>query len=246
MSLTDVIIGIDAGTSVIKAVAFDLAGGQLAVSAIPNRYQTHGDGAVTQSLTQTWADCAAAIRGLHDRLPGLAARTAALAVTAQGDGTWLVGAKDAPVGDAWLWLDARAAPTVSRLATGPQNRARFEATGTGLNTCQMGAQLAHMDRHQPDLIDGAEVALHCKDWLYLNLTGVRATDPSEASFTFGNFRNRKYDDTVIDALGLSHHRGLLPPIIDGTEITHPLTAEAAAASATVFSSAKNGSENSHW
>lgn len=229
MSNPDVIIGIDAGTSVIKAVAFDLAGRQLAVSAIPNRYLTRGDGGVTQPLLQTWEDCAGAIRGLHDRLPNLAQRTAALSVTAQGDGTWLVGRDNAPVGNAWLWLDARAAPTVTRLAAGPQNRARFEATGTGLNTCQQGSQMAHMDRHHPELLDGAEVALHCKDWLYLNLTGVRATDPSEASFTFGNFRNRQYDATVIEALGLAHRRALLPEILDGTETTHPLTPCAATA-----------------
>ena len=79
------------------------------------------------------------------------------------------------------------------------------------------------------MLDRAEVALHCKDWLYLNLTGVRATDPSEASWTFGNFRTRAYDDTVIAALGLGHRRGLLPEIVDGTRVTHPLTAAAAAA-----------------
>jgi erythritol kinase len=229
MSNPDVIIGIDAGTSVIKAVAFDLVGRQLAVSAIPNRYQTRGDGGVTQPLIKTWEDCVAAIRGLQDQMPNLPARTAALSVTAQGDGTWLVGQGNAPVGDAWLWLDARAAPTVKRLAAAPQNRERFEATGTGLNTCQQGSQMAHMDRHLPELLDSAEVALHCKDWLYLNLTDMRATDPSEASFTFGNFRNREYDTTVIEALGLSHRRALLPEIIDGTETTHPLTPGAAAA-----------------
>lgn len=80
---------------------------------------------------------------------------------------------------------------------------RFEATGTGLNTCQQSAQMAHMDRYHPELLNGSEVALHCKDWLYLNLTGVRATDPSEASFTFGNFRTRRYDDNVIAAPGWS-------------------------------------------
>ena len=32
--------------------------------------------------------------------------------------------------------------------------------------------------------------------------GLRATDPSEASFTFGNFRNRRYDDTVIEAFDI--------------------------------------------
>lgn len=103
------------------------------------------------------------------------------------------------------------------------NRARFEATGTGLNTCQQGSQMAHMDATAPELLDNAEAALHCKDWLYLNLTGVRATDPSEASFTFGNFRNRQYDDVVIEALGLQKRRKLLPEIIDGAEVQQPLS-----------------------
>lgn len=225
---SDILIGIDAGTSVIKAVAFELSGRQLGASAVPNRYQTAAGGAATQSMSQTWADCAAAIRGLGETIPDLTARTAAVAVTAQGDGTWLVGKDNAPVDDAWLWLDARAAPTVATLAAGPMDRERFEATGTGLNTCQQGSQMAHMDRHFTGLLNEAEVALHCKDWIYLNLTGARVTDPSEASFTFGNFRNRRYDDTVIAALGLSHRRALLPEIVDGTQVTHPLTEAAAA------------------
>lgn len=225
----DILIGIDAGTSVIKAVAFDLAGNQIASASVANRYQTGADGSVTQSLVETWADCAKALLGLGAKLDNLASRTAAISVTAQGDGTWLVGKGNQPVGDAWLWLDARAAPTVTRLSASPLNRARFEATGTGLNTCQQGTQVAHMDITQSAVLNSAEVVLHAKDWLYLNLTGVRATDPSEASFTFGNFRTRAYDDTVIEALGLSHRRALLPQIIDGTMITHPLSASAAKA-----------------
>jgi erythritol kinase (D-erythritol 1-phosphate-forming) len=225
----DLIIGVDAGTSVMKAVAFTLSGRQIASASVRNTYTTADDGAVTQSLDQTWLDCTRALRGLAEKVENLADRTAAIAVTGQGDGTWLVGAGNRPAGDAWLWLDARAAPTVERLAASDADHARFAATGTGLNTCQQGAQLAHMDRYFPDLLAGAETAMHCKDWLYLNLTGVRATDPSEVSFTFGNFRTRAYDGDVLAALGLTHRRNLLPEVIEGTETVHPLTAEAAAA-----------------
>ncbi|MEM8958407.1 MAG: FGGY-family carbohydrate kinase [Pseudomonadota bacterium] len=226
---SDLIIGVDAGTSVIKAVAFDLSGRQVASSSVRNAYRTGPDGSATQSLPQTWSDCATAIRGLSDEIDNLAARVAALALTGQGDGTWLVGAGNTPVADAWLWLDARAAPMVKRLAGSPDERARFEATGTGLNTCQQGSQMAYMQTECPELLDRAEVALHCKDWLFLNLTGVRATDPSEASFTFGDFRTRQYSDTVLSALGLEARRPLLPEIIEGAQQTRPLTAEAAVA-----------------
>ena len=226
----DLFIGIDAGTSVMKAVAFSLNGRQIASASVRNSYKTGDDGSVTQSLDQTWHDCTRALLGLAEKIDRLAERTAAIAVTAQGDGTWLVGAGNRPAGDAWLWLDARAASTVERLAATDEDRARFAATGTGLNTCQQGTQLAHMDRYYPELLAGAETAMHCKDWLYLNLTGVRATDPSEVSFTFGNFRTRQYDTDVLAALGLTHRRNLLPEVIDGTQTSHKLTAAAAASS----------------
>jgi erythritol kinase len=225
----DLLVGIDAGTSVIKAVAFDLSGRQIAVASVPNRYTTQADGAAFQSLDQTWADCAQTLRMLGERVDGLARRTRAVAVTGQGDGTWLVGADNRPAADAWLWLDGRAADTVRRLQRKPASRARFEATGTGLAACSQGAQLAHMAATMPDVLARAEVALHCKDWLYLKLTGVRATDPSEASFTYGNFRTRAYDDGVIDALELGAHRHLLPEIVDGSERLHALSPEAASA-----------------
>ena len=47
----DIISGVDAGTSVMKAVAFEFAGRQLAVASIPNRYAFAPDGSATQSLT---------------------------------------------------------------------------------------------------------------------------------------------------------------------------------------------------
>src|SRR5580692_1248095 len=94
----DILIGIDAGTSVIKAVAFSLAGEQIAVAARPNVYQTLGGGQVEQAMHRTWADCAATLRELTERVPDLSRRAAALAVTAQGDGSWLIDADGEPVG----------------------------------------------------------------------------------------------------------------------------------------------------
>ena len=61
--------GIDAGTSVIKSVAFSLAGEQVAVAARPNVYQTLGGGQVEQDMGRTWADCAATLRELVERVP---------------------------------------------------------------------------------------------------------------------------------------------------------------------------------
>ena len=108
MTTRDILIGIDSGTSVIKAVAFDLAGRQIGAASIPNRYSSGDDGSATQPLLRTWTDCAAALRGLGDRVDGLANRAAAIAVTAQGDGTWLVGKNNEPIDDSGRRMDRRA------------------------------------------------------------------------------------------------------------------------------------------
>ena len=223
----DILIGIDSGTSVVKSVAFDLSGQQVAAASVPNRYTVSADGTASQSLNQTWEDCAKTLRDLMEKIPNLAERTAALAVTGQGDGTWLIDKDGTPVGDGWLWLDSRSAPAVQRLRAKPEDRARFEKTGSGLNSCQQGVQLAYMQSDLPEFLEGAETAFHCKDWLYFNLTGERVVDPSEASFTFGNYRTREYDEEVVDILGLTSRRNLLPPIVDGSKIMHGLSASVA-------------------
>ncbi len=225
--MKDVLIGIDAGTSVIKAVAFTLEGKQMAVSSIANQYHSLDNAGVEQNMHQTWQSTVTTLLGLQEEIPDLAARVAAVAVTGQGDGTWLMDADGEPVGDAWLWLDGRAGSIVDHIRGSERDAVRFNETGTGLAACQQGAQLNWMAQHTPDVLAKSQVACHCKDWLYYKLTGQQVSDPSESTFTFGNFRTRQYSDTVIEQLGLTPYRRLLPPIVDGVEHSDALSSDAA-------------------
>lgn len=122
---SQLIIGIDAGTSVVKAVAFTISGEQVATASVRNSYQTGLDGSATQSLSQTWSDCVRAIKGLSEKIERFKERVIALSVTGQGDGTWLIDEAGQPVGDAWLWLDGRASSTVDFLNKVATERQRF-------------------------------------------------------------------------------------------------------------------------
>lgn len=222
------IIGVDAGTSMNKAVAFDLEGRQVAVAALRNRYDEPGGGVVEQDMARTWDDTAQALRLLAEQVPELGSRAAALAVTGQGDGTWLIDKEGVPVAPAWLWLDSRAAGIVAEAEASGARAEIFRFTGCGLNACNQSGQLAWLKRERPEVLAAAATAFHCKDWLYFKLTGERVTDPSEGSFTFGDFRSRDYRDEVLEALDIADLKPLLPPMLDGGRTTHPLTAEAAA------------------
>ncbi|WP_158816282.1 FGGY-family carbohydrate kinase [Methylocapsa sp. S129] len=223
----DLLIGVDAGTSVIKAVVFTISGEQVAMASRPNSYATPGPGQVEQDMLRTWADCAATLRELHDRTPNLSARVAAIAVTGQGDGTWLIDRDGEPVGGGLLWLDSRAADLVAAYMRTPDYAAHYSKTGSGLNACMASGQMAWMKRWQPERLARATTAFHCKDWLYFKLTGERVTDPSEAVFTFGNFRTRAYEPSILEAMGIADCERLLPPIVEGTRVSHQLSAAAA-------------------
>ena len=223
----DLIVGLDAGTSLIKAVIFDLHGHQLAQASRRNHYVSLPNGGVEQDMNRTWDNTQSVLGELFTGPGSLASRVLALGVTGQGDGTWLIDSTGNPVHDAWLWLDARSHVEAEELAQSENIDTIYNRTATGVNVCQMRTQLLWMKKHAPTLLARADTAFHCKDWLYFRLTGVRATDPTEAVFTFGDFRTRSYSDDVLEALGCADLKRLLPPIVDGSSTVSGLSGEVA-------------------
>lgn len=53
MDNRDIILGLDSGTSVVKAVAFDLEGEQIECASVRNSYSRSAGGAAQQSMEQT-------------------------------------------------------------------------------------------------------------------------------------------------------------------------------------------------
>jgi erythritol kinase (D-erythritol 1-phosphate-forming) len=224
-----IVIGIDAGTSVIKSVAFTADGTQLATAAVANHYTILPNGGAEQDMARTWADTAKTLKQLTETIPDLATRLVAISVTGQGDGMWLIDGAGEPVAPAWLWLDARATAEVESFTSSPDYPQHFERTGTGVNVCQMSVQLAWMQRNRPEILSKATHAFHCQDWIYYKLTGDRRTDPSQANFTFGNYKTREYNLDILDRLGASEAKSLVTSVVDGTDACGFLSAAAAEA-----------------
>lgn len=224
-----IVIGLDAGTSVIKAVAYSLAGDQLATGTVRNETVAGPGGAAEQDMDAVWGRCAESLRRLAMGLPGLAGRVSAVGVTGQGDGTWPIDAHCRPAGHAMLWLDGRAAEIVAEMRGRGDDHAIFRRTGTVINSSLQSMQLAWAARTGQAWLERSARLLHCKDWLYFNLTGIVATDATEAVNSFGSLAAGRYDDDVIGLLGVKSWRGLLPEILSGLPEPQPLTPQAASA-----------------
>ncbi|WSQ09246.1 carbohydrate kinase [Streptomyces sp. NBC_01231] len=205
-------VGIDVGTSVVKAAAFDGTGRELAVEARPVGLSLHG-GFVEQDMEEVYG----AVVAVLDALTARVAEPVELAgLTGQGDGVWLVDAAGRPVRAAASWMDGRAHEPLDRWLADGTFEAVFRRTGSAMFPGCPGPLLAWLDRHEPKSLDAAAAAVCCKDMVFQRLTGATraTTDVSDASMPFLDPRTRTYDNGVVELLGLTHRRGLLAPLAD--------------------------------
>ncbi|MEU5390685.1 FGGY-family carbohydrate kinase [Streptomyces tibetensis] len=204
-------VGIDVGTSMVKAAAFDATGRQLAVESRPVGLDLH-EGVVEQDMEEVYG----AVVTVLEALTSAVDEPVELAgLTGQGDGVWLVDGEGRPVRPAASWMDGRAHELVDGWLADGTFESVFRRTGSAMFPGCPGPLLAWLDRHEPKALDAAKAALYCKDMVFQRLTGAAATtDVSDASMPFLDPRTRAYDDRVVEMLGLAHRRGLLAPVSD--------------------------------
>jgi erythritol kinase (D-erythritol 1-phosphate-forming) len=208
------IIGVDVGTSMTKADAYDDEGGKLASAERASTLHQYEDGRVEQDLEDVLASAADVIR----RVAADAGRPVrALALTGQGDGLWLRDrdgfATRAPIS----WLDDRAADVVRTWQDDGTVGEVYRRTGTGLFPGCHAPLLRSLARDEPDSLERAAVAGYCVDALVQRLTGEITVDASDASLPFLDVVSRRYDEDAIAACGVSSARHLLPdPAPPGT------------------------------
>ncbi|WP_420111527.1 FGGY family carbohydrate kinase, partial [Pseudactinotalea sp.] len=204
-----VVIGVDAGTTVTKAVAF--ADGVPAVTASrATAVQRCSDGRVEQDQGEVVASVLEVLAEVAAQLGPRTAETIAIGLTGQGDGLWLTDAHGVGVGPAMSWLDARANAVVETWHDDGTSAEIAAVTGSEPFPGATPALLAWVARERPDLIERAAVAGHCKDMLLTRLTGARATEPSNAILF--DHRTRTSSDALVERCELGAARELIAPV----------------------------------
>lgn len=223
------LLGIDAGTSVIKSTLFDLAGQEVARAAVDAPVDYPQPGWAELDMHIVWQGVVASVRQLLAQAPTLTTGAiAAIGLTGQGDGTWLVDGDHNPVRPAILWADGRTADFVRRSQQNGLDAAFFQITGTVLNTSNQAAHLQWLQSHEPETLRQARYALRAKDWIFLKLTGVVSTDETDASYTFFDQQQRAYSAAVWDLFAIGAQRHLCPPVRPAYENQAPLLPAVAA------------------
>jgi sugar (pentulose or hexulose) kinase len=202
------IVGVDVGTSVTKAVAFTMDGEVAAVEAHPTALGHPAPGQVEQDAEQVVTSVGNVLAGLGVQRPR------AVGITGQGDGLWPLDAAGSPTAPAVSWMDGRAGEVVDAWMADGTFETLFRRTGNAPFPGAGAPLLAWLDRFRPGVLDRTATAAHCKDMVMQRLTGVRCTDPSDASNLFTDPRTGLRDHTLVDLCDLGHRADLLPPVAD--------------------------------
>ncbi len=224
--MTQLLIGIDAGTTVIKAVAFSLDGVERYHHSIENAVETPEPGYAEQSMDTTWEKTASVLQAVVDDLEA-EDEIIGVGVTAQGDGCWLMDADGEPIRPAILWSDSRASDIVGQWEDTGIAEQIYQICGGGVFPGSSVTILRWLEDHEPETIEQIDTVFWCKDWLKYKLTDTITSDASDMSLPYLDIETVEYADAVLELTDLEYISDALPPIKGGTEIVGEVTADAA-------------------
>lgn len=205
------LLGLDLGTTNVKAVVATEEGRILGEGSVPVQLFHLGQGGVEQDLEEIWAATLEAMRQAIQTVDRAA--IAAIGVSSQGGALQLLDAHHRPHGQVISWLDGRGADDDHRL-TRDLGRAWFvEHISHGGSALAVG-QLARLRRAQPSLLHPPNRVGFVGDVIVGRLCGRPAHDGTSCALTLlYNPALRDYDAGLLDRLGLTSAQlpDLVPP-----------------------------------
>jgi xylulokinase len=216
-----VYLGIDIGTSSVKAVLVDDSAGIVAQASESLAVSRPQPGYSEADPDSWWRATVTAVRNLP-----VAARAAVRSVGLSGQmhGATLLDAQDKPLRPAILWNDGRSGLECLDLERRePNSRA---ITGNIMMPGFTAPKLLWVSRHQPEIFRRTACVLLPKDYVRLKMTGEKLSDMSDASGTMWlDVGRRDWSDLLLAATGLT--RANMPRLVEGTSPAGTLTAAAA-------------------
>jgi xylulokinase len=220
-------LGIDLGTSSVKAVVLDREHQVVASGTAPLSVDQPQPLWREQDPQAWWRACDDAVR---QALAGLAAAghkasdVECIGLTGQMHGATLLDGDGEVLRPAILWNDGRSAEECALLESQvPRSR---EITGNMMMPGFTAPKLLWVARNEPKIFERVRHVLLPKDWLRWRMTGEFATDMSDAAGTLWlDVAKRDWSGELLAACGLT--RAQMPALYEGPRITGSLGADLA-------------------
>ena len=210
MASEPTLVGIDVGTTGVKALAISRSGEVLEIAEEEYPLSTPHPGWAEQDPEDWWRASEQALARVGGQSPGLG-------FSGQMHGLVCLDEHDRVLRPAILWNDQRTGAECVEIEERVGLDRLIALTGNRALTGFTAPKLLWLRRHEPDVYARIRRILLPKDYVRLRLTGVHAIDAADASGTLlFDVANRRWSEEVLDALALPGE--WLPPVSESTEI----------------------------
>ncbi len=218
-----VLVGLDVGTTGVRAIAIDLAGAVVAEASGEYPLLSPHPG-WTEQRPEDWWD---ATRLALGRLAGRVGRqVVGVGLTGQMHGAVVLDAGDRVIRPALLWNDQRTEAQCREITdlVGPDRL--IAITGNPALTGFQAPKLLWLREEEPDTFARIRRVLLPKDYVRLRLTGESATDVSDASGTLLlDLHRRDWSRELLDTLALP--AAWMPVVLESPDLSGRLLPHAA-------------------
>src|SRR5438067_1412523 len=210
MAAEPILVGLDVGTTGVKALALSPRGDVIARAEAGYPLSTPQPGWAEQDPEDWW-------RATRTALAELGVAPTSIGLSGQMHGLVALDENDRVLRPAILWNDQRTAAECADIEERVGLERLIELTGNRALTGFTAPKLLWLRRHEPEVY--AAVARVClpKDYVRLRLTGQHVVDVADASGTLlFDVHGRRWSDEVLDALEVP--RAWLPEAHESTEV----------------------------
>jgi len=216
--LTQIVLGLDQGTSSTRCLAFDHELRQRGAASVAVSACFPGPGLVEQDPADLLSSSTSAIAGALTAAGATSSDVVAVGITNQTE-TFIVSerASGRPIYPAIVWQDRRTADRCAALTEA--GHASFVRARTGLEldatfpATKVGWVLDHVEGARAGAQAGNLVYDDVASWLVRHFAGIRACEASNAGRTLlCPLGGDEWDEELLELFGLP--RALLPPIVD--------------------------------
>lgn len=220
------VLGLDIGTTSVKAGVFNLSGECLSVHSQDYRLETPAPDRVELDPEHYWKASCEVVRQVvaRDEVPAESIR--AIGVSSQGETTICVDEEGRPLFPALVWLDNRSHLEADALQTLLGGEAYARTGIPSVNPTWTACKIAWIRNHEPEIFARTSRFLLPQNFVVHRLTGEFVTDGGVACSTLLlDITSHAWWGRSLDAVGLSPER--LPTLRRVGEIAGLLTSEAA-------------------
>lgn len=205
-----ILLGLDVGTTNVKAVAIDPSGNQLALASRPQAIAYPRPGWAEHDPEAVWTLACEVLRDAIGQIAN-SSRIVGIAVTSMGEAGVTLDRDGQPTGPLIAWFDRRTGQQVARFSAQADDRRLHAITGSPMQPILTAAKLMWLQDNDPVAWNRTERFLNVSAWIAHRLGADPAQDMSLASRT-GLFElsTRRWHPELLAAANLrENHFGSL-------------------------------------